>query len=374
VTQSAREYQASRNLVCCDTAARKQRIDIKVFALLIGAHDWLAVFKDPIVMKVTPAVPSSNRPVRRLAVMPLSLQMHLERLASSHPSKFVRVAAGTMALGGILDLRCTELQRCRLLNEVTSTDADPNVPLSIRCDAGKGQTRATMFPFEMTMFPEGYGGDARGWLTELCSLSYGQAAILPDFVSKGRPGSILDATEWQLGTPLLASKWPKVCADLFSLPPLCLTAKQLKAIGWNVHAPHSLGAEIVRVFLDEFSAAEFHEISRWSKDDNSTAPLPEDDFAELRAAAMPLQYTDGTGAARELNLRRRVTGKARDFVEGHDWQQVVPFQTDGVISFDSSGLRLCHYFPVPPTSHRGHLLHRLQHRRARDGPVEQTAR
>lgn len=220
VTQSAREYQARRGQNCADTAARKQRIDIKVFALLIGARLWLAVFSDPLVIKVTPAQPTSQRVVTKSAVMPLAFQLHLEWLAANHPSQFIRIAAATMALCGILVLRCIEMQRCRLLNRVESTEADPNEPLLVRCDAGKAATRATMFPFEMATYPEGYAGDARKWLAELSALSYGQAAILPDFVTEGRSGSILHATEWRVGTPLPASKWPAVCTDLFSIAPL----------------------------------------------------------------------------------------------------------------------------------------------------------
>jgi hypothetical protein len=139
----------------------------------------------------------------------------------------------------------------------------------------------------------------------------------------------------------------KIFATLLALPPLALTPPQLAASGWDLHAPHSLGASIIRSFLDkDFSAAHFYEIGRWEH----SLPDISRDLAGVACAAMPLRYTGGaTARDRALDLRRRICRKVSSFVAGRAWFTTVPLQRGEVPSY--SFLRLeTPVLPAPGTS------------------------
>jgi len=57
--------------------------------------------------------------------MPFAQQAHLEALARSHPSLFVRMVASAASLCGLFSLRAIEALRCEFLDGPLNAAADP---------------------------------------------------------------------------------------------------------------------------------------------------------------------------------------------------------------------------------------------------------
>jgi hypothetical protein len=328
----AEAHQTARGLEYKDTALRRVYNDMLTFATLTNSK-MAVVLRDEHVKKVIPPLPASGRSPSESSHMPPAFQFQFEHVAVNHESAFVRTAASVLALGGLLNLRNTELQRSSITVGIQSAVSDPDSPLDLLCDAGKGRSRSEMFPFFASTYPEGVNGDARVWMSGLSEHAAGQACLLNEFVTPpGKPG-ILNAIGWKVGTPLVPSKWASLYVEILGLSPLCCTPLQLKLYRWNTHAPHGFGAGVVRVFLnDGFSSSDFHETGRWS---NTGGADTADDLEKIRASSMPLRYSEGSPArSMELSLRRRICKVFHRFLGGQEWQAVVPFQEDGVVSYD----------------------------------------
>jgi hypothetical protein len=321
VVKGAREYQASHGQSCKDTALRKQHTDLKAFAAMTGSA-IAAALTDSNVLKLIPSQPNSARSAPVSAVLPPAYQLHMEFLAVSHKSPLVRHAAGVMSLVGMVGMRAAEAERSRLVAAPLSASSDANTPVQIHCDAGKGPSRKEMYPFEAYTYPEGFLGDARVWLAAMFQLMRDRPCLMPKFKGPGK-SSILTATQWCLEESLPASQWAAVYMDLLSEPPLCLTPAELKKTGWNINAPHSFTACIVRMFLGtDFNASDFFEAGRWACPE---AVQSADAFSLMGPAVMPLRYTNGTPAlTKVLSMRRRACRKVSDFVGTRAWHLVVP--------------------------------------------------
>jgi hypothetical protein len=347
VTQEARTRQASKGAASKDTAASKQLVDLKAFGMLT-LQPLSASFEDRLVLKVVPPPPRSRSAPTTSSSMSVASQLQFEHLAREGGTVFIRVAASVASLMGIMALRGSEARRSSLVEAPSSPSDHELSPVLVRCAAGKGRSKVDMQPFDSLAFPEGFLGDARPWLSELYSVVRGRPFLLPSFSApKGSIGNILEATAWDFSTVLPEAQWPKVFATLLALPPLALTPPQLAASGWDLHAPHSLGAGIIRSFLDkDFSAADFYEIGRWEHN----LPDISHDLAGVTSAAMPLRYTSGaTARDRALDLRRRICRKVSSFVAGRPWFTTVPLQRGEVPSY--SFLRLeAPVLPAPGTS------------------------
>jgi len=336
VTQEGRARQEGRGQQCRDTATAGQHDALSAFGRITGDKRFLQLLNDLQVKKAVVPTPKSGKQPAQTSTMPLAYQLHLEHIATKHESQFVRLAAGAMALAAPCGLRGLEIIRSKLTQGVDSADADPNTVVVVHCAGGKAASRQVSEPFDCFLHPEGLLGDGRVWMTELSNHVIGKAALLHDFTTpRGKPMSILYASEWKMDAALPAGRWPKVMKDILGLPPLCAVTKEDFKF-FDMHAMHALMVGIMRTLGDQgFTGSDFHECGSWA----NPCVTPSDKesvgaFGGVTSKSMPIRYSTSAAALRQLALRRRVAQKVHGFLAGRDWWTVVPFQLGQPACYD----------------------------------------
>ena len=266
--------------------------------------------------------------------MPVAWQAHFEHLAVHGSTVYIRIAASVLALGGLLSLRGEELRATAAIETPAVAASFPPSVCYFRCLAAKGPSQTEMPPFVMALVPVGFLGNAASWISALRHLVEGCPFLLPDFVAKkNRAGRIGDAKAWKEPKSVLpAAHWSTVARDLLMLPPLGLSEEDIKASGFDVHAPHSLLACIARARLgDGFALVDSFELGRWRN--SIVGDAPESAIADVRKA-MPLRYSGGAAAlGKEFHLRRKVCEVVSNFIGDRDWTAVLPFQKAQIPSY-----------------------------------------
>ena len=317
VTTESRARATSLERECKDTAAGARLSDLKAFCRITSIST--GELESPLLKFAVPPQPKSSAAPVEASTMSVAAQAHFEYLAAHHPSPFVRHAAGVASLMGICSLRGQEAIRCCVISGPESLDADDGTLLHLRCQQGKGRNRQEMYPFDVTIFCEGFLGDARPWLVPMCELMRDRPCIMAEFMDDtGKFCCITDATTWALDRSITADHLAGVLIDLCWLKPYAASPENLRASGWNLHAPHSLGSCLVRTLLDQlsFSDVDAHEIGRWEHGAAGTRLL--------KKGSMPLRYSGGNAAhEREADLRRRACRAVSSFLDGRLWFKVL---------------------------------------------------
>ena len=322
VIKDAREWCKYHDRQCKDTAALGRINDMKAFVSITGIP--VADFENKTVLKLLPAPPKSGKVPVRSSTVSVFVACHFENVANTHASPFVRHVAGVGSIADKFGMRGRETLRTVVVKNVSGPQCGADEIVERRCEAGKSATRKEMYSFNKVCYPEGYLRGGSTWIHETLA----RAASWPSLImactdDEGNPVPIFEATKWSQDVPMSDAHLHRAWVDIQLM---IMSAEDIKASMWDVHGPHSFGANVIRAQLGEgrFDTVDLCEVSRWADPGESA----------LRGSSMAIRYTGAAGVAVELDLRRRVCRSVSDFIGERDWMDVVPRQRGEVPTFD----------------------------------------
>lgn len=306
--------------------------------------------RHPIILAAAP--PPTMRAPKHAASLPICVYAHMETLAASPLSSALRFFARSLVMLGLtMGIRVRDLLRSELLppelraacareaGEDAGGDDPPEAPPEgsyspLAVIRGRVALSKDGRPMDLFALAEGVLGPLR-WVEEHFRdvAHYGQ--LLPRYECSKGSGGHIDAAHTMHPEVVSVGKLRDAWTRMLQLPPLALSAEQVREFGFRGHSIHGTLADLARFLgpqpglgMPGFAYDDIRELGHWLRDanervdaavaarqatiDGRDAPAP---GAPALQGAMPLRYSSGAGrhgeCSRQIEVRARLVNRIR---------------------------------------------------------------